>query len=62
MYQHEIGITSPGGLERLTGLLRDDMDLDTGRLREQRQNATEKPGMLNRGGRCEHDRWRRENL
>jgi hypothetical protein len=52
MYQHEVSITSPCGLKRLTGPLRDDMNLDPGRLREQRQNTAEKPGVLNRGGRC----------
>src|SRR5215469_12527909 len=55
VHQHQISVAAPRGFESLAGALRDDTNLDAARLRKQRQNATEKPGVLDRCRRRKHD-------
>jgi hypothetical protein len=50
VHQHEVGIAAPRGLKCLASPLGDTANLDAGGLCEQRQNATEQPGVLNGRG------------
>jgi hypothetical protein len=59
MYQHEIRIASPCRLKGLTRALRDDINVNPGRLREKRQDAAKQSGILDGGRRSQHDRRRR---
>jgi hypothetical protein len=59
VHEHEIGVTAPGGVERLTGPLRQDVHGDPGRLGEGRQDRAEQTGILDRCGRGQNDRLRR---
>ena len=48
--EENVGVATPSGVERLTGALCHDLDLDAGLLGEERQNVVEKPGIPGRRG------------
>lgn len=55
MDEHHVGIPAPSDIQRLAGADGNDLHADTLRLREQRQQMTEQPRLLRRGGRGHGD-------
>src|SRR5215813_9044395 len=56
MHEHHIGIATAAGVERLAGALRDHPHINAGLGGEPRQDETEQPRTLGRGGRGHDDR------
>ena len=55
--EHDVGIATARGIERLPRALRHHLHVDAGPGLEHRQDVAEQAGILRRGGRGDHDRF-----
>ena len=58
VHKQHVGVAAPAHVYRLAGADRHHLDLYARGFLELGQQIREKPGLLGRGGRSHHDRWR----